>query len=84
MNIFSPECLATTAFMFFMGILFCINLYMVNSVLKHLKRSEKKEESVKGKVPVYIDEKGNMMIDEYEIQGEGRINPDEDLHKWSD
>ena len=84
MDIFAPDCIATTAFMFFMGILFCINLYMVNSVLKHLKRSEKKEESTKGQIPVYIDEKGNMRIQEFEIQDEGRINPDEDLHKWSD
>mgnify|MGYP003139237000 FL=1 len=84
MNIFSPDCIATTAFMFFMGVLFCINLYMVNSVLKHLKRSDKKQESTKGQIPVYIDESGNMKIQEFEIQDEGRMNPDEDLHKWSD
>ena len=57
---------------------------MVNSVLKFLKKSEEKPERRGGQVPVYIDDKGNMRIQEYEVQDEGRINPDEDLHKWSD
>ena len=48
------------------------------------KREKKKEERPRGQVPVYIDENGNMKIQEVEVQDEGRINPDEDLHKWSD
>ncbi len=70
--------------MFFVGVLFCINIYMVNSVLKHLKQSEKREEPKQGQIPIYIDDEGNMKIQDYEVQNEGRIDPDENLHKWSD
>ena len=83
MDIFSPDCMATTAFMFFVGVLFAVNLYMINSVLKYVRGTDKtikeEKEDRKGKIPVYIDDEGNI-----QIQDEGRLNPNEDLHKWSD
>jgi len=83
MDIFSPDCMATTAFMFFVGVLFAVNLYMINSVLKYVRGTDKtikeEKEDRRGKIPVYIDDDGNI-----KIQDEGRLNPNEDLHKWSD
>jgi len=83
MDIFSPDCMATTAFMFFVGVLFAVNLYMINSVLKYVRGTDKtiKEEKQnrRGKIPVYIDDEGNI-----QIQDEGRLDPNEDLRKWSD
>ena len=75
--------MATTAFMFFVGVLFAVNLYMINSVLKYVRGTDKtiKEEKQnrRGKIPVYIDDEGNI-----QIQDEGRLDPNEDLRKWSD
>ena len=79
MDIFSPDCMATTAFMFFVGVLFAVNLYMINSVLKYVRGTDKtikeEKENRRGKIPVYIDDEGNI-----QIQDEGRLNPNEDLH----
>ena len=83
MELFSPDCMVTTAFMFFVGVLFAVNLYMINSVLKYVRGTDKtikeEKENRRGKIPVYIDDEGNI-----QIQDEGRLNPNEDLHKWSD
>lgn len=79
MDIFSPDCVATTAFMFFVGVLFAVNLYMINSVLKYVRGTDKtikeEKENRRGKIPVYIDDEGNI-----QIQDEGRLDPNEDLH----